>query len=283
MGALSAVADPQSDRFLSRIPFFAPVVASRLRRAWATNVSTGGIGLTGFLAESEIIEPGDELELEFVLGDTKGGSCETLCVLGRVAWTGVIGPDGRLGLGVQFRDLPSRTRSALGAFVDEHRPRVLVALASPDEKELVRRALVDVELDPVDDLADLDEQRVRACASVIGFPQDGAVLKAFVEAVTRHARSGMVPGELPLPPITLCTGVGLDRILPLFDSANAYEVFRPPYDRRTLSLAVERSCKQWAVQLELRWASLQLEGIARRRQLEPSRAPELPSHAPNIV
>jgi two-component system response regulator HupR/HoxA len=43
------------------------------------------------------------------------------------------------------------------------------------------------------------------------------------------------------------------------------------------------------VQLELRWASLQLEGIARRRQTEPAqaqaqaRAPELPSHAPNII
>jgi len=284
MGALIAVADAQGDRFLSRIPFFGPVVASRLRRAWATNVSIGGIGLTGFLAGSEALEPGDELELEFVLGDTKTGSGEPLSVLGRVAWTGVVGPDGRLGLGVQFRDLPARTQAALGAFIEEHRPRVLVALANAEEQEMVRRSLVDLDLDLVDDLSELDEPRVRACASVIGFPRDGAVLKAFVEAVTQHARSGMVPGELPLPPITLCTAVGLDRILPLFESANAYEVFRPPYDRRALSLAVERSCKQWAVQLELRWASLQLEGIARRRhQTEPSRAPELPSHAPNII
>jgi two-component system response regulator HupR/HoxA len=285
MGALIAVADAGSDRFVSRIPFFAPVAASRLRRAWATNLSTGGVGLTGFLAGSEVIEPGDELELEFVLGDTKSGGGETLGMLGRVAWTGVVGPDGRIGLGVQFRELPQRIQAALSAFIDEHRPRVLVALASSEEKDLVRRALVDLELDYADDLGEIDEQRVRACASVIGFPRDGAVLKSFVDAVTQHARSGMVPGELPLPPITLCTGVGLERILPLFDSANAYEVFRPPYDRRALSLAVERSCKQWAVQLELRWASLQLEGIARRRQaeVEPSRAPELPSHAPNII
>ena len=283
MGALSAVPDPQRDRFLSRIPFFGPVVASRLRRAWATNVSTGGIGLTGFLAESEAIEAGDELQLEFVLGDTKVEGCETLCVLGRVAWTGVVGPDGRIGLGVQFRGVPGRIQAALGAFIDEHRPRVLVALANAEEKEMARRALGELELDYADELVEIDEPRVRACASVIGFPRDGAALKAFVEAVTQHARSGMVPGELPLPPITLCTAVGLDRILPLFDSANDCEVFRPPYDRRALSLAVERSCKQWAVQLELRWASLQLEGIARRRQPEPSRAPELPSHAPNIV
>jgi two-component system response regulator HupR/HoxA len=283
MGALTAVADSRSDRFLSRIPFFAPVVASRLRRAWATNLSTGGIGLAGFLAGTEVIEPGDELELEFVLGDTKNGAGEALCVLGRVAWTGVVGPDGRIGLGLQFRDLSPKTQAALGAFIDEHRPRVLVVLANPEEKELVRRALVDLELDCVDDLAELDEQRVRSCASVIGFPRDGAVLKTFVESVTRHARSGVVPGELPLPPITLCTAIGLDRIQPLFDTASAYEVFRPPYDRRTLSLTVERSCKQWAMQLELRWASLQLEGIARRRQVEPSRTPELPSHAPNII
>ncbi|HWO24990.1 MAG TPA: sigma 54-interacting transcriptional regulator [Kofleriaceae bacterium] len=284
MCALIAVADTGSDRFLSRIPFFAPVVASRLRQAWATNLSTGGIGLTGFLSGSDAIEPGDELELEFVLGDVRGGTGESLCVLGRVAWTGVVGPDGRLGLGVQFRELPSKIQGILSTFIEEHRPRVLVALASADEKELARRSLLDLELDFVDDLAELDEQRVRACASVMGFPRDGAELKAFVEAVTQHARSGMVPGELPLPPITLCTTVGLDRILPLFGSANAYEVFRPPYDRRALSLAVERSCKQWAMQLELRWASLQLEGIARRRQVEqPSRAPELPSHAPNVI
>jgi DNA-binding NtrC family response regulator len=258
-------------------------VASRLRRAWATNLSTGGIGLAGFLAGTEVIEPGDELELKFVLGDTKNGAGEALCVLGRVAWTGVVGPDGRIGLGLQFRDLSPKTQAALGAFIDEHRPRVLIVLANPEEKELVRRALVDLELDCVDDLAELDEQRVRSCASVIGFPRDGAVLKSFVESVTRHARSGIVPGELPLPPITLCTAIGLDRIQPLFDTASAYEVFRPPYDRRTLSLTVERSCKQWAMQLELRWASLQLEGIARRRQIEPSRTPELPSHAPNII
>ncbi len=283
MGALIAVADEGSDRYLARIPFFAPVVASRLRRSWATNLSTGGIGLTGFLDGSEALEPGDEVELEFVLGDTKTGTGESLSVLGRVAWTGVVGPDGRLGLGVQFRELPPRTQGLLGAFIDEHRPRVLVVLANPEEKDLARRALAELELDCVDDLAELDEQRVRACASVIGFPRDGGVLKSFVEAVTRHARSGMVPGELPLPPIMLCTALGLERILPLFDSAEGYEVFRPPYDRRALSLAVERSCKQWAMQLELRWASLQLEGIARRRQVEPSRTPELPSHAPNII
>ncbi len=37
------------------------------------------------------------------------------------------------------------------------------------------------------------------------------------------------------------------------------------------------------MQLELRWASLAARGLARRRQAEPSRAPELPSHAPNII
>jgi len=180
MGALSAVPDPQRDRFLSRIPFFGPVVASRLRRAWATNVSTGGIGLTGFLAESEAIEAGDELQLEFVLGDTKVEGCETLCVLGRVAWTGVVGPDGRIGLGVQFRGVPGRIQAALGAFIDEHRPRVLVALANAEEKEMARRALGELELDYADELVEIDEPRVRACASVIGFPRDGAALKAFV-------------------------------------------------------------------------------------------------------
>ena len=72
MCALIAVADAGSDRFLSRIPFFAPVVASRLRRAWATNLSTGGIGLTGFLAGAEVIEPGDELELECTLEQVRG-------------------------------------------------------------------------------------------------------------------------------------------------------------------------------------------------------------------
>ena len=53
-----------------------------------------------------------------------------------------------------------------------------------------------------------------------------------------------------------------------------YEGLRPPLDRRSLVIATERSCERWALKLELRWASLQLEGLASTPMR--TRAPSVP-------
>jgi DNA-binding NtrC family response regulator/Tfp pilus assembly protein PilZ len=284
MGAVIALDEARRYRIAPRVPWFAPVAASGLGRAWISNLSAGGLGITGFLASAldgrgAGLEPGDDLELGFALGEPR----EDLRVVGRVAWMGVVGPDGRVGLGVQFRDLPARARAAIGAALAEHRPRVLVALAGAAEREVARRALADLTLAYLDHVSDLEEPLLRSCAAVVAFPSEPRQLEAFLDLVGRHARTSVVPGELPLPAITLCTAIHLDHIVPLFEDGKAYEVFRPPFERRALASAVARSCRHWATQLELRWASLQLEGIAQRRAPPPARAPELPSSAGTVI
>ena len=122
--------EPRVDRIEPRIPFFAPVIASGLTRCRATNISSGGIGLTAFVERANPPARGDELELELVLGDTK----RAIRVIGRVAWSTKVRPDGRLGLGAQFREIAPDARAALALFLSSHRPRTLLALASPAEQ-----------------------------------------------------------------------------------------------------------------------------------------------------
>jgi DNA-binding NtrC family response regulator len=251
------------DRHEPRVPFFAPVVATGLNRCWATNISSGGIGLTAFSAGASTPTRGDELELELPLGDSK----TTIRVLGRVAWTSMVRPDGRFGLGAQFWELSAIARTQLALFLAEHRPRAIVALASPAERELAQRALGTMNIDFINDLAGLEPELLRACSSMIVFSHDVAQLDRFLHTVAeRTVDHSPLPGFLPFAPITVCTSIESDALLPLFTDGKIYQVLRPPFERRALGHAVERSCERWALQLELRWASLQLEGMARSQQ-----------------
>src|SRR4051812_41571311 len=153
----------RSSRGAARIPFFAPIAATRVRRCWATNLSLDGIGLSGFAVGDVPPEPGDELELEFTLGETQ----EAIRAIGRIVWTGRVHVDGRLGLGIQFSRISARARAALALFVADHRPRVLVALAGAGEKQLVRTLDLQVEL--VDHLDELDSSFAGACATIVVF------------------------------------------------------------------------------------------------------------------
>src|SRR5205085_9337713 len=80
-----------------------------------------------------------------------------------------------------------------------------------------------------------------------------------IHAASTHTRVGI---ELPLASITLVTAADPEQLLPLFSSEKIYEVLRPPVDRAALVRAAQRSCEHWALKLELRWASLQLEGLS---------------------
>ncbi|MDX2088184.1 MAG: sigma 54-interacting transcriptional regulator [Kofleriaceae bacterium] len=252
------------DRHEPRVPFFAPVVATGLRRCWATNISSGGIGLTAFSSTATPPSRGDELELELQLGDSK----TTIQVLGRVAWTSMVRPDGRFGLGAQFWELSATARTQLALFLAEHRPRAIVALASPAERELAQRALGTMNIEFVTDLASLDPDLLRACSSIVVFSHDVKQLEVFLATVEeRSSDQSPLPGFLPFAPITVCTSIESDALLPLFTDGKIYQVLRPPFERRALGHAVERSCERWALQLELKWASLQLEGMARTQQL----------------
>src|SRR5689334_141491 len=93
--------DPRPDRIARRIPYFTPVSASGLNRCWATNLSVGGIGLTGLVSEPSVPQQGDDLELEFGLR----GLERPIRAVARIAWTSNRRADGRLGLGAQFREL----------------------------------------------------------------------------------------------------------------------------------------------------------------------------------
>jgi len=253
-----AILDARSSRIEPRIPFFTPVVATGLTRCWATNISSNGIGLTAYVADAGTVSRGDHLELELELGESK----RTLRAVGRVMWTSMVRADGRLGLGVQFVDLAPQMRANLARFLVEHRPRVMVALASPEEQAHARRALAHLEVEAVSSADELDEALVRACASILVFSSDERVLMQFLDALWRsHETSTALPGELPIAPVTLCTELESERLLPLFKAGRVYDVLRPPLDRRHLAHIVDRSCERWALQLELRWASMQLEGM----------------------
>ncbi|MEJ7601848.1 MAG: PilZ domain-containing protein [Kofleriaceae bacterium] len=264
------------DRIEPRVPFFAPVVATGLSRCWATNLSAGGIGLTALVGNLPPPERGDELELELVLGDSK----TALRVIGRVAWTSHVRPHGRLGLGAQFHELAPGARTALAMFLAHQRPRTLIALASQAERELVT-ALQDIDVELVDDPNTIDEAMLRSCASIVVFSHEEPQLAAFLDLIAKRTGGSTLPVDVPLAPVTVCTTIDSETLLPMFSDGRIYQVLRPPFDRRALRLAVERSCERWAVQVELRWASLQLEGLALARQHLPAHATQLDARRRN--
>ena len=253
-----AVPEQRTNRIAPRIPFYVPVVASGMRRCWTTNISIGGVGLTGLVAESTVPQQGDDLELELRLDPD---ASRPLRAVARVAWTGRLHPDGRLGLGVQFRDLSPYAQGQLARFLTAHRPRVMVALGSSSDHQLARHALADQEVEAISGLDELDPAVLRSCASIVAFPRDLEQLTEFLDTVHTLCPE-VVPSELPLAPVTVCTDIDSERLLSLFSQGRIYEVLRPPQDRAMLQRAVERSCERWALQVEVQWTSLRLETLA---------------------
>ncbi|NVB80310.1 MAG: sigma 54-interacting transcriptional regulator [Kofleriaceae bacterium] len=258
-----AILGSRSERVDRRIPFFTPVATSRLSRCWATNLSPSGIGLAGYAVGSKPIAKGDELDLSFELGDTK----HAVQVTGRVSWISVPRANGRLGLGVQFLEPSAATRGTLVRFVTEHRPRVLVAFASRDDQQMMGRTLAHLDLEYIGDPAEVDSDVVRTCAAVVLFGNDERRLGSTLEQLGALSTAATLPNELPFAPIILCTNLDSERVLPLFRAGKIYEVLRLPVSSQALALALERTCEHWALQLELRWASMQLEA----QQLAPER------------
>src|SRR5262245_24774747 len=91
----------RGDRIAPRIPFAAPVNAPGLRHCWTTNISVGGLGLTAYPVPTTSLQRGDDLEVEFPLGQYS----RPVRAIVRIAWTGRARGDGRIGFGVQFREL----------------------------------------------------------------------------------------------------------------------------------------------------------------------------------
>jgi DNA-binding NtrC family response regulator len=263
-------------RIAPRVPCFTPIITSSLDRCWSSNLSVSGIGLVGYV-NGRAPERESNVELELRVGPD-----DAIQTTARVAWSTRVRPDGRVALGLRFDDPAARTRAALARVVAEHRPLVVVGLASPREKELTRSVLRHVELQFVDSRHDLRDEVLRSCASMLVFAHDAAALGAFLSAVWRErddATSAL--GDLPRAPITLCTTVAPDRLLPLVTDGRLFEVIRPPVDGQTLAGSVARSCDRWAMQVELAWASMLLEGLALRQR--PTGRTPAPEHAPHIV
>jgi two-component system, NtrC family, response regulator HupR/HoxA len=273
--------DQRTNRIAPRLPFYTPVVASGLSRCWTTNISVGGAGLSGLVADRTVPQQGDDLEIEIQLDPDYS---RPLRLVARVAWTSRLRPDGWLGLGVQFRELTAHASTQLARFVAAHKPRVLIALGSEDEQALACDALAGLAVDCIRDPSALDAQHLRSCASIVVLSNDAKELISFLDVV-RELCPDTAPSELPVPPITVCTDVDSELLLPLFSKGSLYEVLRPPLDRRMLELAVQRSCERWALQLEVKWASLRLENLApsAHRPKSPTLNPDLPKHSGKIV
>ena len=258
----------RSERIAPRIPVFSPVVASGMAHCWMTNISAGGMGLMGLFETTAVPQKGDDLEIEFALGNAN--TTAPIRAVARVAWTSRLNVNGRLGFGVTFRELSHHGSTQLAMFLAEHRPRVIVACASGVERELVEDCLGNVQVEMIERISQVSSELLRSSASFVLFAHDLDAVSAFLTAfLDAQARTGIV--DLPIASVTLVTPVSSEQLAPLAE--NFYEVLRPPLDRETLVHAVERSCERWALKLELRWASLQLEGLA----VPPSRPkPALP-------
>jgi DNA-binding NtrC family response regulator len=242
-------------RIAPRLPCFSRVLASGLPHCWMTNISAGGVGLSLLSDdESAIPQRGDDIELEITLGDAA-----PIRAVGRVAWTSRV-DGGRLGFGVEFREISQRGREQLARFLAEHKPRVVVAFADPDERALVEACLGDLHLEFVDHVAQLDPETLRRSASVIVFAHALPALTALLDAL--HGTASALPIALPTASVTVVTTLDTHDLLPLFSSGQIYDLLRPPLDPQTLVRATEHSCERWALKFELRWASLQLEGAA---------------------
>ncbi len=244
-----------------------------------TNISAGGMGLTGLFETASVPHRGDDLEIEFGL-DTNAPAIRAVA---RIAWTSRLHAGGRLGFGVQFREVSQQGRAQLAVFLAEHRPRVIVAAASVSERALVEDCLDTHRLELVDCVADLDPALLRTSSSILLFGDDLSRVTSFLDAL-HDARKGAGMGiELPLAPVTLITNIDAEQ---LADADKFYEVLRAPVDRAALVQAVERSCERWALELELKWASLQLEGLAappvrQRPTVAPS--PALPAARSSMI
>ncbi|MEO8700529.1 MAG: sigma 54-interacting transcriptional regulator [Kofleriaceae bacterium] len=255
---------------------FSPVLASGISHCWTTNLSAGGMGLTGLFEVASVPQRGDDLEIEFGLED----STPPIRAVVRVAWTSRLHAGGRLGFGVQFREVSQHARAQLAVFLAEHRPRVIVAFASPQERKLVEDALGAYHLEPVEAIVDLGPENLRTTASILIFSDDVDRVGDFLLAVrAEHARAS-TGIEMPLAPVTLVTTLDAEQLRPLVADkpgerrarSNAeggaksidrgFAVLRPPVDHKALAAAVERSCERWTLEIELQWASLQLEGLA---------------------
>jgi len=271
---------PRPDRIAPRIPFFTPVHASGLQHCWATNISVGGMGLTGYASASSTLQQGDDLEMEFPLGDFS----RPVRAVVRVAWTGRTRTDGRFGFGVQFRELTPGARGELVRFLNEHKPHVMVAFPDDEERALVRDALTELDVDIVTSPDEPTEASVRPCASIFVFDHEPAKTQHFLDALwTLCPDTGLIPSELPLAPITLCTDADPEALLRMFTDGKIYEVVRPPVDARALLQSVERSCERWALQVELHWASLRLEATAISKVDTKPRVIELPKQSSRVV
>jgi two-component system response regulator HupR/HoxA len=276
-GASSPEPASHLTRIAPRVPCFTPVLTSGLDRCWSSNLSVSGIGLTGYVTARGAPERDSRIELELRLGPTDG-----VRATGRIAWSTRVRPDGRIALGVRFDEPSSHARARVARFVDDHRPPVIVALASPREKELARSVLRHVDLEFIEGKGDLREELLRPCASMLVFAHDATELDAFLSAIWRErADAPWAPGELPRAPITLCTTVAPDLLLPLVTDGRVFEVIRPPVDAQALADSIARSCDRWAMQVELGWAAMLLEGLALRER--PSGRTEKVEHAPHIV
>src|SRR5688572_16633071 len=122
-------------RVANRIPLCVPVVTRpSLADCCSLNVSISGIALVSTPTGDDAPAVGALLDVELALpvGDA-------VRARGKVEWVtrkpGVGGGRGRLTLGVSFVELPPAGRAALVRLSAEYRPRVLVALATPEETE----------------------------------------------------------------------------------------------------------------------------------------------------
>ncbi len=277
-----ATPDPRIDRFAPRIPCFTVVTGAGLHRCWATNLSVGGMALMGYVTRPAALQRDDELELELALGC----ALQPLRVVARVAWVGRARADGRVGFGVQFQPLPGEVVAEVARFIAQHRPHVILVQPTPEEREVALAALGGLDLEVVTEVGALTDTMLHTCASLVAFTHTDASLTALMTTLRALRPDGpATPGEMPLAPVTVYSGLESRVLLPVYSQSLIYDVLRPPLDSRTLRLAVERSCERWTLQVELHWASLQLEGhaLALQAAAPAQRTPLLPRYGGGIV
>lgn len=237
-------------------------------------MSAGGIGLMAAAMLPGRLPPlHAPLELEFSLPDV----ASRLNAGGVVMWIDPVteqrGSDGRVGIGVRFLEMPAPHRAALARYVANYRPHVAVAFASQREAELCRNALEEgFYLHPAQSGAELQELLSRGDISVVTAFGDYQVAGPALASTIRRPVSDpemsfwLDPLALPAPRVVYCSRAAAEDLVSLHRQGVLYQSLPPSPTPASLRLAVLRATEDYAIRIELRRVSRELERAQRQNR-----------------
>jgi serine/threonine-protein kinase len=233
-----------------------------LHDCWSVNISSSGIGLSGYLENGASLARGTTLELILRLPNEV-----MLSGRGRIVWMAPTpsGPRPRWALGVAFEPLAVEVEKGLADYLQSNRLRVGVAYAGREEAALFRQVLQGHGNLLFTESADgAQALATRANVGAIVVCGDEARAAALVDWIATwqegHQELAFGGAAAPAPRLLLYAPVDRRKLL---DWLNAGRIFRwlpPPLAPKALREAVERACADFALHAEREHLTLALAG-----------------------